>query len=775
MSDSMQKNVVSLESYGQLRRGLDDTPEKRVLREAARLASDRLHALIERMMDRVDDALFERAEKAENNALQTRYFDAMRELRIVRQDIEQDFISLFVSGFDSGLCQNIADTELELRHSSSAVAAERNRDRLEEQLAIGNLINKIRGNCFDSLVTLDKRIGLLLHDPDLERIRNPLGPEAICNAFWTAAKRVAAGLEIRLVIFKLFDQHVGAQIDNIYKEITNYLIRMGVLPELKAKPHAISSPAGPTTLDRDAYHRPGLESGTGATRYTTPDLAALPMASGIQPCYRSMVQAPDANSVPMAAGIQPCYKNRRQLPDAASVPMAPGVEPSHGVYTPLSAAAGSPAAARTRQRGSATCAGPRPQTDETDLICQQQETLVDPKESAEASQKTSDLVALLFEHIHGDANIPGAMRTLIGRMHSPILATALLDAGFFSDQSHPARALLNRLASAAVQWDGHKGDQDALYGKIETIVQTACDLFDNDMSLFAELDAELDEFLQRTEQEAELRADRSARVMEGQERLEAAESTTMLEIQPRIDSGDNLNFVRDFVATHWKNLLFMTCAREGKDSEAWNQAVTTMDDLIWSVKPKRTREERHKLVELQPQLLNSLRQGMERLSVPATERDDFIARLVRAHGRTAVIGDSTRQADASESQEQPGNRAQNKAHTRKRHAIAVQRETGSEAHAGTPNDKYTAYAHELEVGTWLEFRGEDGLPRRAKLSWVSPITGTRLFTDREGLKAGNYSIDELAQLLRHARARILTTEPLMELAVNKALMQCNDH
>ena len=38
----------------------------------------------------------------------------------------------------------------------------------------------------------------------------------------------------------------------------------------------------------------------------------------------------------------------------------------------------------------------------------------------------------------------------------------------------------------------------------------------------------------------------------------------------------------------------------------------------------------------------------------------------------------------------------------------------------------------------------DGQPKRAKLSWVSPITGTLLFTDREGLKAGNYSVDEIA-------------------------------
>jgi hypothetical protein len=87
------------------------------------------------------------------------------------------------------------------------------------------------------------------------------------------------------------------------------------------------------------------------------------------------------------------------------------------------------------------------------------------------------------------------------------------------------------------------------------------------------------------------------------------------------------------------------------------------------------------------------------------------------------------------------------------------------------NDAFTARARQLKAGTWMEFRGDDGQRLRAKLSWVSPITGTCLFTDRKGLKTGNYTIEELAHLLRSARARLLNAAPLMDRAVRNALKE----
>ena len=261
---------------------------------------------------------------------------------------------------------------------------------------------------------------------------------------------------------------------------------------------------------------------------------------------------------------------------------------------------------------------------------------------------TIDIVAMLFDYILDDKNIPDSMRALIGRLQIPLLKIALLDREFFSRKSHPARQLLNRLAATAVGWDEQQGDKDPLYLMVQSIVQTIVEEFDDDVSLFETLLNDLETFLHKEEEQAVVRAERSAKVMEGQERLEVAKTSTLEEIAPHVNDQQNLGFIRDFLSTHWKNLLVVTCARQGKDSEAWKQAVTTMDELIWSVKPKFTHEHRQQLVAMQSKLLNNLREGMERLGMPSTERDDFIAKLVHAHGRTAVNN-----KDATETVETP--------------------------------------------------------------------------------------------------------------------------
>ena len=56
------------------------------------IASKRLQQWIGNMFEHVDDALFDLAEKAENNAAQMHYFDGMREVRKRRPAIERNFL-----------------------------------------------------------------------------------------------------------------------------------------------------------------------------------------------------------------------------------------------------------------------------------------------------------------------------------------------------------------------------------------------------------------------------------------------------------------------------------------------------------------------------------------------------------------------------------------------------------------------------------------------------------------------------------------------------------
>jgi hypothetical protein len=201
-----------------------------------------------------------------------------------------------------------------------------------------------------------------------------------------------------------------------------------------------------------------------------------------------------------------------------------------------------------------------------------------------------------------------------------------------------------------------------------------------------------------------------------------------------------------------------------------------MDKLIWSVKPKYTAEERQQLVAMQSKLLNNLREGMERLSIPPAERDEFIAKLVHAHGRTAV-----NKGDAVETEEtqQDTVTAANEAVSQgvEIQEVTAEAETGKgtgradTGPAAEIDDAYTAKARQLATGDWVEFLGSDGTAKRAKLSWVSPITKTYLFTDRQGLKAGNFRLEELAELLRCARANIVNAAPLMDRAVSTVLKE----
>jgi hypothetical protein len=730
MSDSAKQNVVNLDDYSQLRRGPGGGAQTQALRAVHDFAANRIKQQIGQLMEKVDDALYERAEMAESKALQTFYFEAMRELRIVRGDVANYFLEAFSAGFDQGIPRDHDDhAEPGGGSGPGGQPGLLGTGGVSEQLAISDMISKVRENCTRSLPALDTRIGFLLDDPELEHWENPLGPEAVCAAFRAALHRVETGTDIRLIILRLFDQNVIPIVDELYREANQRLIRLGVLPDASdlatrsaPQPSAPGAPGAALPAGNSARGTPGHGSGPA-------EGADFSRATAVSASLTALTSL-------QHGGIKAANDQ------GAGVSVDPGALDS-GQVNILQAMKGS---AVIRNLG-------------------------------EAGSMTIDMVAMLFDYILDDPNVPDGMRALIGRLQIPVLKVALLEREFFTRKSHAARQLLNLLAATAVGWDAQHGSEDPVYRKVEAVVQTILDRFDDDTGLFQTLLEDLEAFLHTEEERAEVRAERSARVMEGEERLEIAKSTTLDEIEPRVSDAVSVDFVRTFVTTHWKNLLFVICARQGKESDDWKQAVATMDDLIWSVKPKQTVEDRRRLAAIQPTLLGNLRMGMERLSIPATERDDFIARLVHAHGR-AVVNEVQEEIEGPVSTpidpEPDATDNQRPAPESRRRTRGPRSRRANKTRSAPQFDAYVEQVRMLSAGTWLEINGIDGKATRVKLSWVSPITGTYLFTDRQGLKAGNYTLQDLAQLLRTGRARVVSSRPLMDRAVDSVFKHYDD-
>jgi len=86
------------------------------------------------------------------------------------------------------------------------------------------------------------------------------------------------------------------------------------------------------------------------------------------------------------------------------------------------------------------------------------------------AQLTGAIEAMLFDQVLQDEQVPAEIKAILSRLQFPVLKVALVDAEFFASSSHPARRLIDRLASTAVGWEPY-GDENQRYRKeVERVV-----------------------------------------------------------------------------------------------------------------------------------------------------------------------------------------------------------------------------------------------------------------------------------------------------------------
>jgi len=393
---------------------------------------------------------------------------------------------------------------------------------------------------------------------------------------------------------------------------------------------------------------------------------------------------------------------------------------------------------------------------------------------------TIELVAMLFDFIFETKDLPDSIKALIGRLQMPVLRAAMLDGAFFSKKSHPSRLLVNALAHAGIGWSPTMGHEDPLYRKIESIVHRVLEEFSEDIGLFDELRADLEKFLEEEDKSAEAQIQSTAEEIDQRDRLEIAQSVAHAEVELRLRQHPTPTFLATFLREQWMETLTQRYLRDGETSEGWTSALATLDDLIWSVQPKRETEERKRLVAMLRNLLKRLQGGLVNIPWEPGGREQFMTNLVEAHAAavkpslaaapmpTTAVAEAA--AAAAEEATAKGD-VETAAKARKlAEAMApAPAPPPPEPAPEAPQDRFAEIAATLDRGMWVEFEGEDGQLAFAKLAWVSPLRGTYLFTNRQGQKAVSLSADELAERFRNDRARLVEAEPLVDRAFNSMM------
>ncbi len=734
MKDASEpSNIVSLSQR------LDPSSERggALLNTVRDLASRRLQLLVNGMFEHVDDALFDLAEKAENNAAQMHYFDGMREVRKRRPAIERQFITYVARGlaeFSSQQRTSPSGVPLPIGSVELTLVAD---NELEESLAITSMIGKNETRLTRDLFAVNQRLSVIYGGTRVDDAINPVAPAALTQAFRQAMRELSAEMRVKLIIYKLFDRYVLASLDEMYQEINAELINAGVLPQL-----------------RHEVQRSGGAPAGGATASEGSANASMPLAD-------------DGASNELLQTLRTLFSARRGgMPENLPVggPLqVPTVNELIGALSVLQSQAATVAPLPPR--------GPQPTANVLQEVVHLKEQLLSqigslrgerPGQVATMDEDTIDLVGMLFEFILEDRNLPTEMQVMLARLQIPYLKAAILDRRLFAHRQHPARRLLDNLADAAKAWSPEADRDHRLHDKIKVIVDALLQEFDDDLGIFDRLNIELQEFQDLSRRRAELAEQRVAESTRGREKLDQARRRAAREILTRIGDHSLPPLIHGILSRAWANYMVLTILRQGDESNEFRDALRFVNDFIASTRPARSLDDRRALRQMLPGIERSLRRGLANVAFQENDIERLLAQLHTYYRHQ--LGEAVPIAEVQAAEEAatlpiPDN-------------IQPIAESDAEPDPAPIEPQQMEASPELRLvldlkpGIWLEFVTGGDTIERAKLSWISPMSGRYLFVNRRGLKVADYAPQELANELVKQRARVLESTALFDRALD---------
>ena len=722
-----------------------------MLKDCREIVLERIAASLSGMFDRIEDDLFEMAEKSRDREAQNIFLDARAVARENRPAIESVFRRQFVESFNRKVRGESGAAGAAQPSGELALVGE---EDLEGALAASEMARKMSNSCESELFALSQRFGFLMDRAELKDEANPISPATICAALKEACGHVEAGFKVRMTLLRQFESYVAADLQHVYHDLNAHLVQRHILPEIR--PVARKNAPSP--------QRPRAASGAQG-QGTSPGSSAQGGPVSDVDVFRSLAQflgsQPQGGLSGPAAGAPSTGAGSGTL----VWPTIPGVAAPQAFVTELT---------RMHRDGGEVVV---PAAGEA-LVNVLRSLKVAPGSASLTSidAMTIDVVAMIFDYIFDDPQIPGNVKAILSRLQIPTLKVALLDKAFFSSKEHPTRRLIDRLAEAAMGVDERSVKGEASVRMIDSTVHRVLTEFDTDVDLFVRLIAEVDAFIHEQRQTEELIVERSSRYIEERERQEIARLTAEDEVARRLEVRDWVPApVREMLTTHWAKALTSVHLTEGEATPPWQSLLHTLEDLLWSVEPKVAADDRKRLVTMLPALLKNLQEGMLRADATVEDRDLFLGSLVDCHANAVKAGlrglaavpvgpapaPELPVAPRIERSMVPAGEVQVE-----EIRLRTQRAVGQVRNVFTRTGIWT----NLPRGTWVEFTPPDAPVIRARLTWISPAKGVYLFTNaNEGANAISISPEALAEQMRLREARIIDGTPLVGRAVDSML------
>lgn len=741
-------------------------------------ALKRLPAFLGEALEKADNTLFDFVQRADGSLNHQEYFDAMRELRKQRPQLERRYQEHFAEAFAAYERRTPRRIDLEQGHKSADAQGELSlvsEEELEEQLSARMVAVAISRALGPALHQLNRRMGALLGGVEIDDDNNPVGPAHVAYAFRRALEGCEVSVRVKVLLFKLYEREFQRLLPNFYVDLNKVLIESGVLPEIKhsvpRRPGASLRPPSDTQGHEAAEAEDGYAS---AARQDYAESAQPVSPAAEQALFSTIHQLLEAYRG--SRGTRSGFSMPRQSADGAGrdeggdMDMLGSTEPlrplsPNEMLSVLSLY-------QTELPESVSQALDDPETSlsqrlKQELLTGAERLGLDPKTSrmSAADEDAIDLVGMLFEVLLEERDFHSDTRKTISRLIVPFIKVALLDRRMFLQKSHPARKLLNSLAEACEGNTGEAPQDRELLDRVRRTVERLTVEFNEDVAIFETLEQEFREFIEQHRRRIALAERRAAEAQRGKERLEFSRSAAAAELARRLELHSDLApAMESFLRRYWVHHITLMGLREGHDAPKYQSALAAGDALLgaWAESRERRQFPESGFAALKPQLEPVLHSA----GCVGAAADEVLASLFAALSPRAA---------SPEIQEQLAGAVERNAPPADSPTLAVETsaedaEEAADPHAGLEFDASDVERiRKLPVGTWVQFFDEAGNSQPAKLSWQSPISNRLLFVNRRGLRYCVASAEELAAMIGAKRLVIRQNDAAFEHAMNQVL------
>ncbi|MCU7837640.1 MAG: DUF1631 family protein [gamma proteobacterium symbiont of Taylorina sp.] len=517
------------------------------------------------------DVLFNRADKAENNGEQIRFFDSISTLNNVKEPLKQKFIQLIENELEN--CDQTIFAEQKEQASDELDLIDLN--DFEHWLAINQIVVKMSPHYEQELREIELRLGELLGSADKDNAieLGPFSPKIIFNCFSEATYEYFIGNDIILLLIHQFEKVMDNHFFELYKTINQIFIDNNILPVIEKKKLRVVKAPSASTQSNDA------------------DIPTLLAATSVNNTQSVSEQSPPTPSYPTYVDI-----NSQHMSEIATlqnnVNLAPGYQTLKELFSFQSGQEYKQVSEEFYasdeykqqlnmlvdeltllqiEQSKAVSQGELSSVNLKLLVSLVQESL--PKESYcielhNEFQHGLDIIQRLFNFIEQEQWLEKPVKTLLSLLKLPLLKVSLLHKDFFESWSNPVRIVINKLAMLEFY-----NESNPFFQKVLLAINDILKNYQNDLAIFTNIQALLTQLL---EMQSEYYDKKINLIIKNHDAQQAVSN----ELASRLAGKNVPVMIADFISHQWLPVLVACYLEKSSTSNQWSQYLQALDLLI---------------------------------------------------------------------------------------------------------------------------------------------------------------------------------------------------